>query len=96
MLQRFRELTGALLLGFEQPRVLDGDHCLVGEGGYQLDLLFGEWVHFIAGEREDADCRSVTQEGHAKASSVSGGLLIAGRAVFGIGQHVRNMNCLAF
>ena len=28
----------------EQPHVLDGDHCLVGEGGDQLDLLFGEWL----------------------------------------------------
>ena len=27
----------------EQPRVLDGNDRLVGEGGDQLDLLVGEW-----------------------------------------------------
>ena len=29
----------------EQPRVLDRDHRLVGEGGDQLDLLVGERPH---------------------------------------------------
>ena len=40
LLQR---LVGALQL-VEQPRVLDGDDRLVGEGGHQLDLFVGETV----------------------------------------------------
>jgi len=32
LLQRFGKLTRALLLGFKQPHVLDGDHRLIGEG----------------------------------------------------------------
>ena len=31
----------------EQPRVLDGDHGLVGEGRDQLDLLVGERLHLL-------------------------------------------------
>ena len=38
LVQRFGEFARALLLGVEQPRVLDRDHRLVGEGGDQLDL----------------------------------------------------------
>ena len=45
LLQRLRELPRALLLRLEQPRVLDGDHRLVGEGLDQLDLLVGEWFN---------------------------------------------------
>jgi hypothetical protein len=33
----------ALVLDFvEQANVLDRDHCLIGEGGGELDLLVGE------------------------------------------------------
>ncbi len=42
VLKRFRQFPGALLLRFKQPRILDGDHSLVGEGLSQLDLLKGE------------------------------------------------------
>jgi hypothetical protein len=31
-----------MLLRLEQPRVLDGDHRLIGEGLDQLDLLLDE------------------------------------------------------
>ena len=34
-------------LRLEQPRVLDGDHGLVGEGFDQFDLLIGEGLHLI-------------------------------------------------
>ena len=42
LLQRFGELALARLHLLEQPRVLDGDDGLVGEGLEQLDLLVGE------------------------------------------------------
>ena len=42
LLQRFGEIVGALAQFVEQPRVLDGDHGLGGEGLHQLDLLVGE------------------------------------------------------
>jgi len=45
LFQRFRELARALLLGLEQPHVLDRNQRLVGEGGDQLDLFVGERLH---------------------------------------------------
>ncbi|MGC2080348.1 MAG: hypothetical protein WA728_30910 [Xanthobacteraceae bacterium] len=39
LLQRFAQFI-------QQPRVLDGDGRLVGEGFYKLDLLVGEWLDF--------------------------------------------------
>ena len=42
LLQEFGEVIGALAQFVEQPRILDGDYRLVGEGSYQLDLFIGE------------------------------------------------------
>ena len=50
VLARLGELTVLVLDFVEQPHVLDRDHCLVGEGLYQLDLLVREWPHRL---RED-------------------------------------------
>ena len=44
VLERFCELARPRLLRLEQPRVLDGDDGLVGEGLQQLDLDLREWV----------------------------------------------------
>jgi hypothetical protein len=37
-----RKRQSALLLGFEEARVSDGDHSLVGAGLEKRDLLVGE------------------------------------------------------
>ena len=42
LLERFGELPVARLQLLEQPRVLDRDHCLVGERLQERDFLFGE------------------------------------------------------
>jgi len=42
--ERFSQLALTSLLSFKQPRVLDGDHGLVGEGGDKLNLIVGEWL----------------------------------------------------
>ena len=55
LLQRFGELAGALTQLVEQPRVLDGDHRLVGEGLHQRDLLVGEGSHLLCGRCNAAD-----------------------------------------
>ena len=47
LLDRLRKLARARLHLVEQPHVLDRDHRLVGEGGDQLDLLFGEWPNLL-------------------------------------------------
>ena len=85
LFQQFGELASALLLGLEQPHVLDRDHRLVGESRHQVDLHVGEGVHFIAGEGEDADRCPLAQERHTENGSEPECLLVAARAVFGIG-----------
>ena len=52
---RSAELVGALAQLVEQPRILDGDHRLVGEGSHQIDLLFGEWPDLLATQIERTD-----------------------------------------
>src|SRR5215471_18402146 len=96
LLQRLGKVARTRLHLIEQPRVLNRDHSLVGKSGDQLYLLVGKGVHFIAGEYEDTDRRSLAQEGYAKDGSVPKCLLVTGRLVFRIGQRVGNMNCLAF
>ena len=48
LFQRLRKLARALLLGLEQPHVLDRDRRLIGEGRQQRDVLLLEWPHFRA------------------------------------------------
>src|SRR5262249_24543546 len=57
LLQRFGQIVGALAQFIEEPRVLDGDDSLVGEGRRQLDLLFSKGIHFIARQRENTALR---------------------------------------
>jgi hypothetical protein len=95
LLQRFRQLLRALLLGLEQPRVLDGNHRLVGKGGDQLYLLVSKRVHRIAVDQKDADHRPVAQERHSEDRPDPECPLIVGRLVFGISKHVSNMNRFA-
>jgi hypothetical protein len=46
----------ALLLDFtEQPRVLNGDHRLVGEGLEQRDFLVGKRSSMLAADEDRAD-----------------------------------------
>ena len=56
LLQRLAQFPRALLLGVEQPHVLDGDHRLVGKRFSQLDLLVGERLHDAA--LSEAELRS--------------------------------------
>ena len=52
---RARQLARACLQLREQPRVLDGDHDLVGEGLEDRDLLVREEMHLGAAESHRAD-----------------------------------------
>ena len=55
LLQGFREFARALLLGLEQPHVLDRDHGLIGEGGNQRDLFAGEGPNFAHDQHNDPE-----------------------------------------
>ena len=66
VLARLRELAALVLNLIEQPRVLDRDHRLVGEGRHQLDLLVGEKLNRATHQHEDRDRDSFAQERRAK------------------------------
>src|SRR5262249_22955115 len=48
LLQRLTQFAIARLQLSKQPRILDGDHRLVGKGRHQFDLLVGERPHLGA------------------------------------------------
>ena len=50
----------------EQPRVLDGDHRLVGEVREQLNLLVGERTHFLTIDGDRADQLVLLQHRHGE------------------------------
>ena len=56
LLQRFLQLARSRLHLLEQPRVLDGDHGLVGEGLEQIDLPISEQSYFGASDQERSNC----------------------------------------
>jgi hypothetical protein len=62
------KLARARLDLVEQPRVLDRNHCLVGEGGHQRDLLAGEWPHLGAAYPDNTQGFALPQQGNAQAS----------------------------
>src|SRR5262249_8540234 len=96
LFQRLGKVARARLHLVEQTRVLNSYHRLISKCRNQLNLLVGKGVHFITGEYEDTDRRSLAQEGYAKDGSVPKCLLVTGRLVFRIGQRVGNMIGLAF
>ena len=63
--ERLLEIVGALAQFVEQPRVLDRDDRLVGEGAHQLDLPLGERLDMVAGQAEGAGYLRAAQQRHA-------------------------------
>ena len=50
VLQGFAQFCVAFLDLLEQPHVLDGDHCLIGEGFEKGNLFVGKGPHLVAAE----------------------------------------------
>ena len=70
LLQRLGQLAVALLQLLEQPRVLDGDDGLVGEGLQQRDLLVGERLDLGRADTTIAPMRlAVAQQRHGEHAS---------------------------
>ena len=50
----------------EQPRILDGDHCLNGKIFDHSDLVYGEWPHLLADQGNYADESASLQQWNAQ------------------------------
>ena len=66
LLQRLGEIARARLHFFEQARVLDGDHRLVGEGLHEVDHSRRKRPSFVANEHDHADDFAVPEHRHAE------------------------------
>ena len=85
------QLAVARLHLLEQPRVLDGDHRLVGEGLEQLDLGVGERDRIAPYDVDGTDRRVAFQHRHRQARAVPDGARTLGTdwigdAVLRVGQ----------
>src|SRR6516165_6677911 len=69
LIQRFAEIIRAFPQLVEQPRVLDGDDGLGGEGLDQLDLFRREVPRLEALEGHDANQIAFPQQRHTEGSS---------------------------
>ena len=96
MLARFGKLAALVLDFFEQPHVLDCDHCLVGEGGHQLDLLVAKRLRHGFRHEKYADDLSFAQEWRTKRRPIATNLLRTAPGVLFVQQHIGNVNNSTF
>jgi hypothetical protein len=64
LLQGLREVRSALTQFVEQPRILDGDDCLVGERAHQFDLTLRERLDPLARKANDTNRLALAQQWH--------------------------------
>ena len=62
LFQRLAEISGALTQFVEQPRVLDGDNCLIREILEEIDLFFGKGAYLHAKNYHRAKERALGYE----------------------------------
>ena len=55
-----------LLRLVEQPRVLDGDHGLIGEALEYRNLVFRERAHFLPTRNDATEHNAISHQGHRK------------------------------
>src|SRR5262249_26996693 len=89
--QRFAQFARALLLGLEQPYVLNSDHCLIGERRRQLDLFSRKWRGRRSVHGHNADASSFSEQGHAEHRTITAESLAFEIGVFPVGQRVGNV-----
>ena len=94
MLARLCKLPAFFLDFIEQPHVLDRDYGLVGEGGYQLDLLVGKGPDLGAGQHHHADRVALPQQWDPEGGAKAGRFLTFDKIEFPIGQNIVNLNGL--
>ena len=88
--EQLLQLALARLLRLEQPRVLDGDHGLVGEGLEELDLPVGEESRLGTRHEDCSDDLPLADHWHTKAAAVTAGPSSLLVLVVRISRHVRD------
>jgi hypothetical protein len=93
LLERLAQLLRPHLHLFEQPRVLDGDHSLIGKSLEQSNLSLREKLHFATAECDRTNRDTFSHQGHAKyRAEAPTSRVFAALGKFGIfGLQVSNM-----
>jgi hypothetical protein len=86
------KLAAFVLNLVEEPHVLDRNHCLVGEGGCELDLFLGEGSYLRTLQDKHTDRERFAQQRNGQHAVCSGHFLDVAASIFRIGQHVRNLD----
>jgi hypothetical protein len=60
-----QQVPRALLLGLEQPHILDCDDRLVSEDCYQFDFVVREGFDPVTSQRDHTDCLALAHQRHA-------------------------------
>jgi hypothetical protein len=90
--ERFLDLGRAGLHLLKQPRVLDRDHGLVGEGGDEIDLLIGKRSWRRSRHRHDADAASFSQQRDTQQGAEARELSTLVPGVLRVGENVGYVN----
>jgi hypothetical protein len=68
----------------QEPRVLDGNHRLIGEGAHEFDLSFGEGLDASARQPDHADDLALTEHRHAEERANFADIYGARVVIFGV------------
>ena len=80
----------------DQPRVLNRDHRLIGEGADEFDLPVGKRFHPKASEDDHASHLALAQQRHAEQGADPTQRNRLGHSVFRIGSQIGDMDDMAF
>ena len=95
VLARLGKLAALVLDFVEQPRVLDRDYRLVGEGRSRSSICFSvNGRTSVPSESDDADRRSLAQERHSQHRSKTGTFDRLRTGIFRVSEHVGDVNGL--
>ena len=81
-----------MLLGFEQPRVFDCDHGLIGKGLQKVDLPVREQADLGARDRNAPHGNAVAHDRNGHGAAITGDRRHLGEAVFGIRADIGDLH----
>jgi hypothetical protein len=90
------ELCSFILELLEQPHVLDGDHRLVGERSYEIDLLIGKTIDFVSPKGKYSDHNAVAQERDPQQGAITFNTLLFLQPIVRVSKNILNLNRATF
>ena len=93
--EQFLQIARAFAQFGQEPRVLDRDDRVVGEGVHQLDLPLAERLDPVASEKQHTDRLAIAQERDSKRGTDLADPDHARQSVIGVGGDIGNMDQFA-